>query len=472
MRSGGFVGKRQARNEPTRHTSPPKGEDLTQLLGTSQKSPEKLLTWSWQSEGNRSVYTLSVITTGAGRSKGGGWSASAVDNSALADSDWKLMQELDGQRTEVFVMRTSDAHLILTLVDEALIGDAQVGELRDAIGSAGGPDSDEGVAASRRAIPPPVPGTAPVQEGNLRQTDVRSLIESYCRGQITGRLICDSGNVQAEVFFSQGEPVHAKSCHTIYQDKDCIGDSVIVELLTWRDGNYKFQEGWPAASKTVTRPMQDFLDGRVTATPQPSSSSQPAPPPQTAGTSRGAAPAPAPVATGLEFAEDFSNVDDVVASMYELLVEPDVNIVKYGMFLMLAQSEFVRFTTSNIPFCIASIGLGLLEGRITIDDLRQIGECFHPVCQPLDLLAYASQTRLFALFPQCPGPAAASTMKHFINNVLSTQFESGLDGSKLKIAVGLCEIPKDGTEFEHVIAHTVKLRREASDSRKVVTTFS
>jgi hypothetical protein len=469
MRSGGFVGKRQARNEPTRHTSPPKGQDLTQLLGTSQKSPDKPLTWTWQSEGDRSVFTLSVITTGAGRSKGGGWSSSAIENSGLADSDWKLMQELDGQRTEVFVMRTSDAHLILTLVDEALIGAAQVGELRDAIGSAGGPD-DDSVAASRRAIPPPVPGTAPVQEGNLRQTGIRTLIESYYYGKITGRLICDSGNVQAELFFSQGEPVHAKSCHTIYQDKDCTGDSVIVELLTWRDGNYKFQEGWPAASKSVTRPMQDFLDGKVSATPQSAAPSQSTPASQ-AGTSRGATtPSPA-VASGQEFFEDFSNVDDVVAATYDLLVEPDVNLVKYGMFLMLAQSEFVRFTTSNIPFCVASIGLGLLEGRIGSGDLRQIGECFHPVCQPLDLLAYASPTRLFALFPQCPGMSAASTMKHFINNVLSTQFDSGLDGSKLKIAVGLCEVPKDGIEFEHVIAHTVKLRRDASDSRKVVTSF-
>jgi hypothetical protein len=63
-------------------------------------------------------------------------------------------------------------------------------------------------------------------------------------------------------------------------------------------------------------------------------------------------------------------------------------------------------------------------------------------------------------------------MKHFINNVLSTQFESGLDGNKLKIAVGLCEVPKDGIEFEYAIALTVKLRRDATDARKVVTTFA
>jgi len=465
MRSGGFVGKKQARNEPTRRSEPPKSEDLTQLLSTSQKQPEKPFFWSWQTPGTNSIYTLSVISTGASREKRGGWSSSASDTSALSDADWKLMLENETHRaSEVFEMRTSDSDLILTLIDEALLVSGQVGELRDAIGSdaiTAGSGADSSMA-SRRNVPPPMPGTVPVQEGNLRQTNIRSLMQSYKEKMTTGRLICDSGNTQAEVFFSSGEPVHAKSCHTIYQDKDCTGDSVIVDLLTWQEGNYKFQEGWPAASKSITHPMQMFLDGLVDAT-KPEAPAAPS-------VSASAGAPETPVIENIEYAEDFSNVDDIVAATYDLLVEPS-GMIKYGMFLMLAQSEFVRFTTSNISFCMAAIGLELPNTTLTDDVLRQVGECFHPVCQPLDLLAYASKNRLFALFPQCPGVTAASTMKHFVNNVLSTQFDdNAVHGSSMKISIGLCEVPRDGTDFEHVIAHSVKLSRDATTERKVVTT--
>jgi hypothetical protein len=495
MRSSGFgLGKRQARNEQPKRVHPPNTEDLMQLLGSSQKSPDKLFTFGWQSESDKNCqFTLSCFNSTAQKDRRG-WTSSAKDKGIQGDAEWKLTKEIDNKHYEIFCMETTDAMLIQTLIDESLGGGGNklFGDSAQSPQMAVEEPVQQRTGAVSRVAPPQT--NAPV-EGNLRKTGIRGLIEQFRDNQTTGRLLCDQGGtVQVEVFFTKGEPVHAKSCYSFYADKDAVGDVVLVDLLTWLEGTFKFQEGWPAASKTITNPLQNFLDGNVTlpdssqaasasefAAPDPAAAPVSAPAP---GPASAPPPSPPPSITTTpvpnlnftstragEFSDDFSNIEAVIGETYPDLID-GAGYLKFGLFLMLARGEFVRFESGRIPFCVASIGLELPGKTITNEILRKVSECFESVCQPLDLVACASPSRLFALIPQSNSVLAGSTLKYFINNVLTTELDGENHGNNMKISIGLAEVPKDGTEFQQVFERSCKLRRECTPEKKLVTSPS
>ena len=95
MKSGGFLGKKQTRTEPTK-SQPPTGSDLTHLLASAQKTQDKSFTLSWSPSGDNCVYVLSVfIGGGVQRGDRRGWSQSAIDNSGVGEAEWKLHKEVD-----------------------------------------------------------------------------------------------------------------------------------------------------------------------------------------------------------------------------------------------------------------------------------------------------------------------------------------------------------------------------------------
>jgi hypothetical protein len=493
MRSGGFsLGKKQAGPEQSKRTTPPNGSDLFQLLGQAQKAPEKVFTYCWQSPGSSAQFTLTVINSkSAQRGDRQGWNSSAIDHGAIGDGEWRLVKEDERGRAEVFQMRSSDADLIRTLVDEALLPENSMPEQALPEDPAQGMGHEVSKKAWSQSLSPqlrasgsapPDPSakpasTLPYLDGNLRSTNVRTLVESFHSHSATGRLIVDIGTIQAEVFFTNGEPVHAKSCHSIYQDRDTIGDAVLVDLLTWREGDFKFNQDWPAASKSITSSLQAFLDGLVVIAPPapPAEAAPPTPPaPSPMGTSNApmapsAPSAPAPAAqfsapssgiplTRIADPDDFATVDQLVAETYSRVLDT-TGTINYGLFLMLTRSEFVRFEHTRIPFCFATISLGLTESQATDEVLRKIVECFEVGCQPLDIAAYATHNRMFALFPLCTSDYAGRTLKYFFNSLGATQLAENLHGSNIKITLGLSEVPRDGVEFQQIFEHACKLRR-------------
>jgi hypothetical protein len=498
MRSSGFgLGKKQSRGDEIRRTPPTSG-DLTQLLASSQKNPDKTFSISWQFASKPNcVYTLSVANCGSAQRDRRGWSSNAIDNSAIGEAEWKYFQETDSLRSDIFSMRSSDAFLVQTMLDEAAAAGAPQTKVSGMPAEvAASPYFDDSQGTHDTGGREPHQAATGVQEGSLRHTKIRALLESFNQKQITGRLICDAGTVQSEVFLMNGEPVHAKSCHSISQGRDLVGDASLIDLLTWQDGTYKFQEGWPAASKSITSPLHMFLAGEVTV-PEPATATAPPPP--------AAAPArtvhktqqeiPATDSRDSEYGEvslpvgsliqpdsfssgshleagspdDFSRTDDLIGATYAMLVEPS-GLLKYGMFLMLVRSEFVRFEKGKQPFCFASIELELPAGaELSYSALGKIGERFEKLCQPLDTLAYAGQSRFYALFPQSESITASTAIKQFMNNIMAIPLDANLHGSAVKVTAGVSDVPRDGSDFQRIFQHANGLRNQATPSKKLVT---
>jgi hypothetical protein len=486
MKSFGLGKKQQARAEEAK-PQPPTNADLTQLLAISQKSVDRPFTLSWQTPGEPTLYILTVVTHGAQHDRRG-WNSSAVDNSAIGAANWKMQSEIDGKRVQLFEMQSSDAYMVQSVIDEILAG----GSEPPAVVQEPGEDAWINVAkapAEQAGAPPSYGGAATVsatdnagtisgvsgqalQAGNLRQTPIRTLIESYVSGRATGRLICDLGTVTSEVFFTDGEPVHAKSIHSIYNDRDMVGDNVVVDLLTWKEGDFKFQNGWPAATRTVHSSGADFLAGRVIAsatagTTTGAASSSPSARGNTSGAQSTPALPPPPMPTRSVNPDDFSNVDDLIGATFAGLVEPS-GMLKYGMFLMLARTEFARHELSRVPFCVAAIGLETQGGGLNFQSMSKVLECFEAAGQPLDVISAATQSRLFVLFPHTFGAVAATSLQQFLNNLRATALENGLHGSSLRMSVGLCEVPRDGVDFESVMSRACQLRLAATPERSIV----
>ena len=154
-------------------------------------------------------------------------------------------------------------------------------------------------------------------------------------------------------------------------------------------------------------------------------------------------------------AEDFSNVDDLIGETYGALIEKS-GLLRCGMFFMLARCEFVRFEIGKIPFCIASIAVGLPETQMTDSALKKIGECFESNCQPLDILAYAGKSRLYAMFPQSNEATVRGALAKFMIAFSSSVLDNNLHGANVKVAIGLAEVPRDGVDFLQVFQHADK----------------
>lgn len=524
MRSSGFgLGKSKKPQEEAAKKQPPTNADLTQILGMSQKSPDRTFQYKWHSPDQTKMYYLNVVTHGKSDQRKG-WAVSAHDNAAVGAADWTLQADIEGRRQQLFNMQTSDSYMVLSVIDEILV-DGQAADASAAApldeqwashspspepresgggppsyggataaeyggssvayggagGAGGGTENAYGAAASSyggaaagsyggAAASGTGGGAGTLESGNLRETPIRTLMQRLASSKATGRLLINQGTVESEVFFTDGSPVHAKSVHSIYKDRDMTGDSVVVDLLTWTSGDFKFQNGYPAATRTVNSSLDDLLAGKVVAAPAPSAAPAPAlaqaqsaAPPKLPGN---AAP-PIPLAAKIKVnPDDFSNADDLIAETFDNLIEPS-GMLKYGMFLMLARTEFARFEMSRTPFCIAAIGLES-QGVLSYESIGKVQECFESAGQALDTISAATGVRFFALFPHCSGTTAAATLKQFLHNLQNTQLGNGIHGSALRMSVGLCEVPRDGADFETIMNRACKLRLAATPERRIV----
>ncbi len=464
------------------------------LLGLSQKTVDRTFTYNWQSPDQTKLYYLSVITHGKGSDARKGWNVSAVDNAVAGSADWTLQADIEGRRQQLFNMQSSDSYMVQSVIDEILVDGAAdtsaaapldeqwAGNDQQAAGeeSSGGPPAYGGAAPAYGGAPVssyggaagPSSGTAGGAElpesGSLRDTAIRSLILRFVSSKATGRLLVDQGTVTSELFFTDGEATHAKSIHSIYKDRDMTGDTVVVDLLTWTQGDYKFQNGYPAATRTVHSSIEDLFAGKVAAAPPPSGEfavapAAPSAPPKLPGT---AAP-PIPLAARIKVdPDDFANADDLIGETFSNLIEPS-GMLKYGMFLMLTRTEFARHEMSRTPFCVAAIGLES-QGVLSNESIGKVQECFESAGQALDTISAATGVRFFALFPHCSGTTAAATLKQFLTNLQNTQLGNGVHGSALRMSVGLCEVPRDGGDFESVMSRACKLRLSATPERRIV----
>lgn len=88
--------------------------------------------------------------------------------------------------------------------------------------------------------------------GSLSQLPLVDLLKMLAAGGQTGRLELTSGLDQGELFLVKGEIVHA----------DCdlqVGDTAFARLVTWPNGQFRFEPHVPAPAQTIEKPLDRLL---------------------------------------------------------------------------------------------------------------------------------------------------------------------------------------------------------------------
>lgn len=98
-------------------------------------------------------------------------------------------------------------------------------------------------AWSRSTLPP---------NGDLSLVEISRLLQSVLLSRMTGRLDIDQGSLHAKIFFADGEPQFADI-------GGIMGDEGILELLTWREGKYKFEPRVRVTERNVGQPIETLV---------------------------------------------------------------------------------------------------------------------------------------------------------------------------------------------------------------------
>jgi predicted regulator of Ras-like GTPase activity (Roadblock/LC7/MglB family) len=90
--------------------------------------------------------------------------------------------------------------------------------------------------------------------GDLRDMALPDLIQLNCQDRRQARLAVQRGGDEAEVYFDDGEVVHARL-------GEIEGEEAIYQVLAWHDGQFNLETGVAPPSRTIEVPWSALLMG-------------------------------------------------------------------------------------------------------------------------------------------------------------------------------------------------------------------
>jgi len=226
--------------QPNRGNGLPDMAELHRLLSQALGRRGQHIQTSWRSPDKSSDFILDVIS-----------------NTNGGDPKWRLFKEQHGNRVLLFDYPSVDVLLVHNFMVSSC-ADAQAKK------PAAKPTSQVIVPDT----PPPFMGTAEPAEGQkkaspsnapgipssgtIEEHPLDDLLQIIKTHNLTGKLEVRNNQSTAMLFVKEGLPVDATA-------SDAEGDDAIVELLTWKTGQFTFEPRVLRNSHTVHQPMESLL---------------------------------------------------------------------------------------------------------------------------------------------------------------------------------------------------------------------
>ena len=96
------------------------------------------------------------------------------------------------------------------------------------------------------------PDARPAIEGDLQNQSVPNLLQSISQSELSGRLDIRNGSENAEVYFANGVVLHC----TV---KETIGNRALLELICWKNGQYRFCADEKTSLRTVNKSLEALI---------------------------------------------------------------------------------------------------------------------------------------------------------------------------------------------------------------------
>lgn len=484
------------------------------------------------------LYTLTVMVSTMKERRG--WERGKTGD--MVAPEWCLyeIRENGKDRLDLWRMASGDIAIIQNLLEDSLRTASRAPEPKDEVSS------------SPKDSYPRVPGSAPPPQwggfaepeasvsqtmqtdrtssgvnlsGELKEVDVASILQSISLCKMTGRLNVYDSTQQVEIFFNQGELVHAISSPLMDISKGIRGEKVLLEVFTWDDGSFQFQHGWQTAERSVQKHLQNlvlegatlqdyknslekngiflgttlfrketnltelqfeaklanglpmhidfqkkvFLALREPKTLQEILDAVPMdrttwiPVIYSLVSSMLIAARGVIVGDDLQYSDAFSNIGELIRNADRGLIQPDSGMLSYGLFLSFADKELAR----RVPCCLAMFEFNVPPAAITNESLKAITTTFDTIKHPYECMTFWQPNRVVILLPMSKVEETTSRLNSFLDS-LSEKID--MDG--ISLVGGLASAPKDGTQLSEVLTSSFKLLKKAQQTNSRIACSS
>lgn len=506
-------------------------DDITNVLNQSREAPGKQIELPWQLESTGDLYRLLV--------------ACSHGNS---EPTWNLLIGEGRDEIEVWTYQTGDVALVLNLVlsestenmsygtdQQSLFGQS---ETRNT-GLSGSYSTSllglQSLTSTSQKVPvfqanEKVSSVASM-EGSLADWPIPTLLQSINMGKRSGKLTVISDQSMAELFFVDGELLHATALNQ-------QGELAIMELVTWEQGKFYFYNDESTELKTIKRRLDAILMESVTLLDQtkyllgqgfkmeaylhranPNLSEQQF----EEAVSRGA-----PCDNNLQ--KQFYLRLDGNTTMFDILRErpmtkkewvpivfnmfqcglvrisdkpqkPDKTkhltsthldrnaitsvsvsflradscLFSFSAFQYFLEKEFFRAQYANSPFTVIVFDLWVAKGNqlepLNVTQVAEVGKRLASIMRPIDIAAHF-ETLSYAILLPYTETASAAIFSHRVLEVLRSKgLSAGMDPGSLVSAFGIAGVPEDCKDIGLLLSAAKVARKVAQTSAMPIVMF-
>jgi len=496
------------------------------------------------------LYTLQVSCLAVKERRG--WEKGTSGDTVAPE--WVLYQIRENQkdRVDLWRMATGDLAIIENLLEESLHSSQPAPRqsiFQDDPASyqpAESPSEQQKSLSSSQQMfvsqnfPQPEPPQTHSQEiagsgiklsGNIKEVDLASILQSISLCKMTGRLNVYDAMRQAEIFFREGELIHALSGHLMDTTTETKGETVILEVFTWDDGTFQFQHGWQTGERTVQKRLQNLVLEGAALRDYKAFVDQAGVTTETVMTRAEAlmteAQFDSKLANGLPLHVDLqkkvflvlsqprslaqilsavpmdrmtwisvifsllnckliaaqgsgsgkagAQVDQSAAEAFSNIAEL-IGSANKGLLQpdsgMYSYALFLSFAEKEferrISFCVAMFEFNVPAISITNEGLKSVAACFDSIKKPYEIIAFWRQpNRLLMLLPQSQPADAVPRINSFLDQLAKQNA-----GEDLSMVCGLACAPTDGTKLVDVLSLTYRLIKKAQQTNVRILTNS
>ena len=521
-----FGPKKQSAPPPLRLPKLPASpgiDDIHYLLAQAQRNRGRIVEMPWTSADRTVTWMLTVKCDAGGGEPAWLLYKGDVPNAPLAFSyvsgDVPLVYSLIiGEVAGTVMQPTSQSDTFVAIkVPPALSTAAQ---------PAAGPGLDSGNYPRAEA--------KATLEGDLKNMQVPSLLQSVAISKMTGRLAIQSSNGPAEVYFDDGAPVHARAL-------DITGEIALMELITWDEGQFDFYPEQKTHERTVSKRLDALLMEGVTLLDQSNYL-------RSAGLTQDSyllrkhasiteqefeqiASKGAPVDMNMQkqFYQSIDNKStlfeilrrrpmpktDWVPVLFNLLSSqlvvatdrpptivtkaapleaigidkgaiqgvikslsrPETGLMTYPAFLFFLEQEFFRYESTGAPFSLIIVELRWRSEPDTppeplpLTAVREMAKRVNAVKRPLDVFAHYETFDYAMLLPNTNSAAAAISARRLVELVLKTPLAESVDMKTLMMAGGVSSLPEDGNDLGLMLAAAREAKNQSKQTQLPVVMF-
>ncbi|MBK9146063.1 MAG: DUF4388 domain-containing protein [Candidatus Melainabacteria bacterium] len=500
----------------------PSLEHVVSMLQSAQKEANKIIEQYWSVEGQDRLLILTVTCDESG------------------DPLWTLSESKITDTQALWEHRTSDTALIHTLI----LGES-TGEVTASVSKN---TSDFSTSISLRfeneARPDAKTENAKtttsthlafensedaILQGDVRKVQLANVVQSIQMGKMTGRLAVRSEGTGVDIYFDDGEPVHAT-------DGIDRGDEVLMDLICLTSGKFQFMQDERTTDRTVTRPLEALLMEAISLVDQSNFLEK-------EGFSRDAYLIPRNAAIDetelmsilsrgipidqnmqrqfLRSIGEFKQFTDVmrvkplkrsefVPVLFNLvtlnllrisdkppqivgqgpaleehaidyraleatlkpIMRPETGILTYPAFQFFLAQECYRYELCGIPASLVVFSIRKIasEEPIVNLDVRDLMAAIASIKRPIDMLGHFQTFDYGIILPNTGTRSAAVFCQRVQDTVVSSEFSSGMKGSEVVLSFGIAGIPENCSSMGQLLpaADQAKKAAETSSSHLVL----